>query len=127
MAEFLAFVSTVLGLPNFFGLNQPEIYTFTVNDHKYSLVSGVAGIFNHAHKLIKVDAPANSPGSDIAVFYFKVETEYFHSHPSKGPLYYVGTDDEIYYYNRHNSESKKVGFLEFDAGHRHAINLIKHV
>lgn len=122
MSEIIAAVSTFLGLPNFFGLNSPEIYTFTVDNVKYSLISGTSGILNHAHKLVKVDGPADSK----VVFYFKVESEYMHSHPTKDTAYYVGTDNEVYKYSTHTHKSKKVNFLDIDFGHRHSINVIKH-
>jgi hypothetical protein len=124
MSEIIAFVASVLGIPNFFGLNSPEIYTFTINNQKYSLISGVSGIFNHAHKLVKVDVDA--PANPDIIFYFTAEAEYMHTHPNKKHLYYVGKDNEIYYYNPSTKKSKKTNFLEFDVGHRHSINVIKH-
>ena len=100
--------------------NRPEVYAFKGKNQVFIVESGSGGIMAHAHKLTQVNNV--TPFIQGAIVYFKIESEYLHSHPDKNKLYYIGkiSDGSYQIFNASNNAVKTTAW---GASHYHSLKI----
>jgi len=100
--------------------NRPEVYAFKYKNQVFIVESGSGGIMAHAHKLTQVqDVKPIIQGARV---YFKIESEYLHSHPDTTQLYYIGKISDGSY-NIFNASNNAVTTTAWGAGHYHSLKI----
>jgi hypothetical protein len=119
-------LTSFLGFPNFFGLNEAESYTFDIPNTtlQITIISCNSGLLNHAHGV----TPITSTTTPDCAFAFTCDKEYFHDH---GTGYYIKQNDISYVtgvkeVTIYNMSGDRTSFLEFGllSGHRHALKAL---
>ncbi len=100
--------------------NRPEVYAFKGKKQVFIVESGSGGIMAHAHKLTQVQNV--TPIVKGALVYFKIESEYLHSHPDTKKLYYIGKVSDGSY-KIFNASNNAVTTTAWGAGHYHSLNI----
>ena len=106
--------------PNILLRNRPQVYAFKDKNQVFIVESGSGGIMAHAHKLTQVQDV--KPIIQGALVYFKIESEYLHSHPDTKKLYYI-KKMPMGGYKIFNASNKAVTTTAWGAGHYHSLKI----